>query len=267
MKDIVMTDYTIESEKIPCGSNGFKFVVMSDLHSNSYGIDLHKLNRMVIEVNPDAVLLAGDMFNGSVKDNPCRVINYLTALAGHYPVFFGLGNHEYRMKLYTDTYGERYYTIREHLSAKGVVFLEDETVFLEKGDASVALSGVEIDAAFYGRFSPVKMGKSCIGSHLGPADRDRLNILIAHNPEYFRNYAEWGADIVISGHVHGGMVRIPGIGGLISPDLTPFPRYDSGMYSHNHSMMLVGRGLGMHTINVRVNNTPELAVLNVVPTV
>lgn len=267
MKDVVMTDYTIESEKISAGFQGFRFAVLCDLHSNSYGIDLHSLNRMIKKAGPDAVLVAGDMFNASVWDNPCQVINYLAALAGHFPVFFAPGNHEYRMKLYTDTYGDRYYAIRNYLSEKGVVFLEDETVILDKDDATVALSGVEIDAAFYGRFNHPKMGKSLIGRHLGPADTDRLNILIAHNPDYFVRYADWGADIVVSGHVHGGIVRIPGVGGLISPNISLFPRYDSGMYFHNNSMMLVSRGLGTHTVNVRINNAPELAILNIIPAV
>lgn len=267
MKNVVVTDYTIESEKLPAGFSGFRFAVMCDLHSNSYGIDLHALNRMVNKIKPDAVLVAGDMFNGSVRDNPCRVANYLASLSGHFPVFYALGNHEYRMKLYTDIYGDRYYTIRDYLSDKGVVFLEDETVILEKDEAAVALSGVEIDAAFYERINHPKMGKSLMDRHLGPADADRLNILIAHNPDYFDRYAEWGADIVVSGHIHGGMVRIPGVGGLISPNLRPLPKYDSGMYFHENSMMLVSRGLGAHTVNVRVNNTPELAVLNIIPAV
>lgn len=267
MKDIELTDYTIESQKISMNCDGYKLAVMSDLHSNSYGIDLHRLNRMIKKANPDAVLVAGDMINDTLHDNPCQAVNYLAALSGHFPVFYALGNHEYRLKTETDIFGDRYYTIREHLTNKGVVFLEDETVYLDKDDSSIALSGVEIDSAFYDCFRTPGMGKSLMRRHLGQADRNKLNILIAHNPDYFDRYAEWGADIVISGHIHGGIIRIPGVGGLVSPRFTLFPKYDSGMYFHNDSMMLVSRGLGSHTINVRINNAPELAVLNILPAI
>ncbi len=263
MKKIDFTEYTIETDKLPEGFPGFKFIVMCDLHSNDYGIDLHYINHIIKKSAPDAILIAGDMFNGSVRDNPADVINYLATLAGHFPVFFALGNHEYRMKLYEDTYGSRFYDIRDYLTEAGVVFLEDETIILDKDDAKTALSGVEIDSVFYGRFKKTAMGSGLMDKHLGLADRSMYNILLAHNPEYFTNYADWGADLTISGHFHGGMVRIPGIGGLVSPRLSLIPQYDCGMYFHNDSLMLLGRGLGAHSPKIRINNRPELIQLKI----
>lgn len=89
----------------------------------------------------------------------------------------------------------------------GICFLEDETVYLDKGTERIALSGVSIDEVFYNFNHPV-MGSGLMEKHLGVADRKMFNLLLAHNPEYFINYAKWGADLTLSGHVHGGIVRI-----------------------------------------------------------
>lgn len=263
MKRTDITGYTIETEKFSEGFSGFKFVILSDLHSNCYGIDLHGLNRRIRSERPDAVLIAGDMFNAHINDKPERVINYLSVLAGHYPVFFALGNHEYRMKICTEVFGERYYEIRERLSEAGVVFLEDETVTLEKEGERLMLSGVEIDYCFYGKTSRAEMGPGLMDKHLGAPDTRFYNLLLAHNPDFFDRYAQWGADLTVSGHLHGGIVRIPGIGGIVSTTGFILPRYDSGMYHHRNSFMLVSRGLGAHTLPLRINNNPELAVLKI----
>ena len=106
MKKIDFTKYTIETDKFPKDFTGFNFIVMSDLHSNSYGINLHEVNSMIKKASPDAILMAGDMINGTFKDAPTDVINYISTLAGHYPVFYALGNHEYRMNQYDDQYGD-----------------------------------------------------------------------------------------------------------------------------------------------------------------
>jgi predicted MPP superfamily phosphohydrolase len=98
---------------------------------------------------------------------------------------------------------------------------------------------------------------------IGSKEQENFQILIAHNPIYFKNYAEWGADLVVSGHVHGGIVRLPLIGGVISPAIALFPRYDGGKYEQNGSTMVLSRGLGTHTIHVRVFNPGEVCVIRV----
>ena len=265
MKKTDISRFTVETEKLPSEFVGYKFIVMSDLHSNTYGIDLHEINRMIIKEKPDAILMTGDMFNGLQKDNPIQVMRFIKTLASHYPVFFANGNHEYRMKLDSDMYDDRYYVIRDYLTEAGVVFLEDETIALEKDNACIQLSGLEIDRVYYRKTDRVTMGKSLMAHHLGNCNKSLYNILLAHNPVYFHRYAGWGADMVLSGHVHGGMIRIPSLGGLVSTNIELFPKYDSGMYRYKNSMLLVSRGMGAHTINLRINNNPELVVLNILP--
>ena len=105
--------------------------------------------------------------------------------------------------------------------------------------------------------------KDDIISIVGENDKKLMNLMIAHNPIYFPSYKQWGADLVLSGHIHGGIIRIPGIGGLLSPDCTFFPKYDGGMFSEDGATMIVSRGLGTHTIPIRIFNPGELVCVDI----
>jgi hypothetical protein len=94
---------------------------------------------------------------------------------------------------------------------------------------------------------------------LGKCNKDCYNILIAHNPQYFKEYADWGADLVLSGHIHGGVVILPFLGGVLSPQVEFFPEYYAGLYQHGKSRMILSRGLHMHSIRVRMFNIPEVS--------
>ena len=100
-----------------------------------------------------------------------------------------------------------------------------------------------------------------MANKLGNPDRDRYSILLAHNPEHFQAYVSWGADLILSGHVHGGIIRLPFLGGVVSPAMKLFPKYDGGLFSQGNSHMVLSRGLGTHTIPVRINNKAELVVV------
>ena len=122
--------------------------------------------------------------------------------------------------------------------------------------------GSEIDEAYYKRLKTVEMPPDYLHSVLGQASDSMYTILLAHNPDYFPRYAAWGADLTLSGHVHGGVARVPFWGkGVISPSWHPFPRYDGGVFRENASVMVLSRGLGMHTIHIRLFNPAELWVI------
>lgn len=106
------------------------------------------------------------------------------------------------------------------------------------------------------------MGETYVEGLLGKSRRDCFELLIAHNPDYFDNYAKWGADLTVSGHVHGGIMRLPVLGGVISPMLRLFPKYDGGLFEKDGRQMILSRGLGMHTIPVRIFNPGELVVIH-----
>ena len=149
MRKTDVTEYVITSDKFNEEFEGYKFALLTDLHANGYGIDLHYVNKIIKEQKPDAILIAGDMFNKCDDRNITDTSNFLCALANHYPVFYSLGNHEYKMLLDPERYGMYFPALYRYLMNNGICFLEDETVYLDKGTERIALSGVSIDEVFY----------------------------------------------------------------------------------------------------------------------
>ena len=127
--------------------------------------------------------------------------------------------------------------------------------------ANMDIYGLEIDMDYYGKFKKRNMETEYINRLLGKQQTSVFNILIAHNPDYFSTYADWGADLVVSGHIHGGLMKLPVLGGVISPALRLFPEYDGGEYKKGKSTMILSRGLGTHTLPIRIFNPGELVVI------
>lgn len=254
----VTVEYEIVSEKIarPC-----KIVLLSDLHNKSYGKDNERLVRAINDISPDVILTAGDMLT-AVKGQPFdTALSLLRQLSSRYPVFYGMGNHEYRLDLYPEQYGDMYDRYRKSLQSMGIEPLINQSTYLPSFNLSVC--GVQIDRSYYGRFRKYPMDESYLPNILGESREDAFQILIAHNPLYFKEYAAWGADLVTAGHVHGGIMRLPVLGGVLSPNLSLFPKYDGGRFEQGRSTMILSRGLGTHTIPLRIFNPGELVVVKV----
>lgn len=262
MKKFEISEYTITTDKFKKNFHGYKFAVISDLHSNVYKVDLEAVYEAISGAGVDAVLLCGDIFNGKAVDDITEAMDFVKKLTDKFAVFMAFGNHEYRLAMNPDIYGDKIWKIIDALQECGVAILSDETVILEKGDEQLALSGLEIDGIFYKRRPPI-MGEGLVKMHLGDAKEDVFQLLMAHHPRYFKNYANWGADLVLSGHVHGGTVRLFGKKGVIGTDFRLFPKYCGGMYEEFGSKMIVSRGLGTHTIKVRIGNRPELIMVKI----
>ena len=193
-----------------------------------------------------------------------HVIRFLGKLSEKYPVFYGNGNHEYRIKIYPETYHTMADEYAKGLSNVGICPLCNESTKPE--DEKIVIYGLEIDREYYKRGKKTQMDVTYLQEKLGKADKNKFNILLAHNPEYFKAYAAWGADLVIAGHVHGGIMRLPLLGGVIAPSLALFPKYSGGLYEEkadgkNVSTMILSNGLGSHTIPVRIFNPGQLVVL------
>ena len=94
---------------------------------------------------------------------------------------------------------------------------------------------------------------------------DQYSEIARHNPAYMDAYLEWGADLVLSGHLHGGLVRIPGLGGIVTPQGFFFPKYSGEMTREGEQTVIVSRGLGSHTLNIRLFNVPELISIHLIP--
>ncbi len=267
----VIRDYEISDPRI---RKPFQAVVLADLHNKQYGCRNEKLLTKIDTISPDIILIAGDILTARPGESLSTAVDLIQSLAGKYAVYYGNGNHEHRLKLYPETYGSMGECFSESLDKAGVTLLVNRGISLP--EYGVCITGSQIDRQFYKRFRVQPMAEDYLNRLLGSVDKSLYTILIAHNPDYFPQYASWGADLVLSGHVHGGIVRIPFLGkGIASPSIRLFPKYDGGEFriqpdsgseipeeKNACSRMIVSRGLGMHTIPIRMFNPGELIVLH-----
>jgi len=238
-----------------------RVVVLADLHNKQYGKDNTLLIEAIKTAKPDMVLVAGDIPTAKPGKSLDTALHLMRELAKDYPIYYGNGNHEQRMGLYPEKYGDMAERYAEGLKEIGITPIIN--TYEEVVDYGIKIYGAEIDRFYYKRFKVQSMASDYMISILGQVDKSSYSILLAHNPDYFPQYAAWGADLVLSGHVHGGMVRIPFIGkGVASPNIRFFPKYDGGLFEEGKSKMLLSRGLGMHTIPIRVFNPGELLVVD-----
>ena len=142
----------------------------------------------------------------------------------------------------------------------GVTFLENDSEVIRVRGNEICFTGLDLDLGFYKKFDRPMMEEGYLDVILPEADPDRFNILLAHHPAFFEQYASWGADLTLSGHTHGGLIRFPGIGSVISSDLTLFPEYDAGRFEEDGHVMLVSRGLGTHTFHIRINDRAQVLI-------
>lgn len=257
----VTVEYEIESEKI---TREYTFVLLSDLHNKTFGERNGRLIARLEELAPDAVLVAGDMLTASGNREKCRTtVALMKDLADRYPVYYGMGNHEQRIGECPEEFGNLYEDYVKSLNSFGIEPLINENVNLPS--ANMNICGLQMDRCYYRKFRKHPMPPAYLRDMLGTPKKEQFQILIAHNPDYFEEYAAWGADLVVSGHVHGGLMRLPVLGGVVSPKLTLFPKYDGGRFEKDGAVMILSRGLGTHTLPIRIFNPGELVVLRLKP--
>lgn len=260
-KSFVVKTYDIKIEQ-DSFEKEHNIVFVSDLHNHIYGKGNAKLLQTIKELKPELVLVGGDIPVAKEGVDLQKAIDFITQLAKEHEVFYANGNHEYRMRLYPEKYGSMYEEYNNAIK-DNVKYLLNEIRTIKIENVSMDIAGVEIPAEYYKRFSHQILEKEDMEMLIGKKN-ERYTILLAHNPEYFKAYAEWGADLTLSGHVHGGVVRLPILGGVISPSFTLFPKYDGGRKREYGKEMIISRGLGMHTIPIRLFNPAELVVLRFV---
>lgn len=253
----VLVKHVIKDTKI---KGHLRAVVLADLHNKQYGRDNAVLLEAIEEQKPDVIFIAGDILTAHPRKSLKYAISFMEKLAEKYPIYYGNGNHEHRIKLYPKTYGTMAEEYAEALDRIGVEPLVNCNREIQEKNISVY--GAEINRKYYKRFTVPHMEQDYMKSVLGEPDAGKYNVLLAHNPDYFPKYAGWGADLVLAGHVHGGIVRIPGWKGVASPNIRFFPKYDGGRFEEGNSVMILSRGLGMHTIPVRLFNPGELIVID-----
>ena len=262
--NFVVRNYEVKTDKI---KGDFTFVLLSDLHGYVYGRDNDRLIKAVEDINPDAVLCAGDMFVAHRQNGVLQMgagEHVLKELAAKYPVYAGNGNHERKIKEYTKEYGNTFDRYRSGLVRSGVTYLENETCDI--ADRGIKVTGLDLGLDYFQKIIKKHMEPDLMQEKLGQisaGERKKFRVLIAHNPQYFKEYAAWGADLTVAGHVHGGIIRLPFLGGVISPSIALFPKYDGGKFEMDGRTMILSRGLGTHTIHVRMFNPGEVSVIRI----
>lgn len=265
---IKVSRFQVEVDGLPGDSRGLRIVHISDIHGKEFGRHNIKLARSIEKLEPDLILVSGDMID-SHSDDGSAFINLLYELKGRYPLYCSLGNHEQIVRGMAGS--DRYDIFTKRLRNAGAILLDNERIEIEAGGAALGIYG--FTAMLY-HYSSRSMAESWDGGELKaqfieeklgrPLDHE-ITILLAHNPKYFQEYVEWGPDLICSGHIHGGVVRLPLVGGIFSPDVSFFPPYSAGLYSSGETTMHVSRGLGNSGIPFRIFNPPDISLLVLQP--
>lgn len=244
----VSENYELTSEHL---TEDQRIVLLTDLHACEHGKKNKKLLTIIDEAEPDYICIAGDMTvkNGLGTES---VLDFMIQLSKKYRVYYAPGNHEIRMPGY-DEY-------KKKIKACGICYLQNESIMI---GGNVVVYGIDLPEYWYHKvWEKREFHKENICELIGPCRKDCFSILLAHNPEYGKQYAEWGADLTLCGHLHGGIMRLPYVGGVISPSLRLFPKYDAGLFEEMGKKIIVSRGLGLHHIKLRFFNRPEVSVIN-----
>ena len=247
-----LNTYTINCTSLPESFHGYRIAHISDLHNSQMGQDNVALLTMLREAEPDMIAITGDLI-GSRNTNVDIALQFVQEAMKIAPCYYVTGNHEARTKEYTE--------LKAGLISAGVVVLEDNSTKISINGESITIIGVD-DPSFQtdyllGNSEAVmhsKLSALCI-------DGDAFSILLSHRPELFDTYVGHGINLILSGHVHGGQFRIPFIGGVVAPNQGLFPEFDAGIYTDGDTNMLVSRGIGNSIIPLRINNRPEVILI------
>lgn len=257
-----VTEYQVSGRKLMAEH---KIMVLADLHSFTYGKDNARLIKKIKDYRPELILIAGDMMVSKYPETYGTARTLLEQLVRLAPVYYGFGNHESRAARKGLLVSEEFLTYLKAAEGLGVTILRNENQRVKLGADTVFVGGLEIALAYYEKGQEIPMDGSYVREQMGAAAAEDFQILLAHNPQYSEQYAAWGADLTFCGHDHGGLIRIPGHGSLISPQLKFFPKYNGGRYDINGKTVIVSRGLGTHTFHIRIFNRAELVAVRLLP--
>lgn len=241
--DLEISRYEVKSQKLPESFDGFKIVQLSDLHGAEFGEDGMGLVEKVKELEPDIIALTGDFVT---DEGDLAAVEKLAArLVKLCPVYFISGNHEFGSGLAVK--------VRNILERAGVKYLSNEYLTISRGEDGILLGGVEDPLAYADMLSPDELAQK-----MNDAAPDAFKILLGHRNYWMTEYPELPVDLIFCGHAHGGLIRIPGVGGLIGTDRRLFPDFDAGQFNNGRYTLIVSRGLGNSVPIPRIFNRPEI---------
>lgn len=248
---LILRTYTVASPKLTAE---VRLAVVTDFHSSDNADDVVA---MVASCAPDAVLMVGDMFDDDTANRPTeRTLSLMRQLSAQYPCYYVSGNHE----VWTGEMDALYQQTEE----AGVTVLRMSSGVLTVRGQRIALCGVPDPYEMV--FSGAPDTEEQLRQALEDVDSADFTVLLAHRPELLAKYAQFPVDLVVSGHAHGGQVRIPGVlNGLYAPNQGWFPKLAGGAYTQDGTTLIVSRGLAVRTRLPRIFNRPEVVLVRCVP--
>ena len=247
-----LNTYTVTSSRLPKNFDGYRIAHVSDLHNAEMGESNEKLLSMLREADPDMIAITGDLIDSRNTDVEIA-LQFVQEAMKIAPCYYVSGNHEARVNEYEE--------LKTGLISAGVIILEDTQTEISIEGQTITLIGVN-DPSFQTDYlfgdSETVMNSKLTELH---TDGEAFTILLSHRPELFDAYAEHDVDLVLSGHAHGGQFRLPFIGGVVAPNQGLFPEYDAGIYTDGNTNMLVSRGVGNSILPFRINNRPEVILI------
>lgn len=261
-----MEEYWIKVPQMTSGQVPVNCVLLTDLHGNQFGNHNQRLIEAIKKTKPDMIFISGDMFVKSKTFDPTVALELIKELVKICPVYYGNGNHEKKVCDFWEESREDFFLYKKQVEEMGVHYLMNESIDVNLNDIPFRITGLDLGLEHFQKiYKKPTLNVEKITEYIGnPCEVERFQILIAHNPQYFDEYANWGADLVLAGHVHGAMIILPGLGGVIAPNWKVFPKYDFGEFHIGKSTMILSRGLGMHTLKIRIFNEPEISVIHFV---
>lgn len=248
---LILRTYTVVSPKLTAE---VRLAVVTDFHSSDNADDVVA---MVASCAPDAVLLVGDLFDDDTQNRPTeRTLSLMRQLSAQYPCYYVSGNHE----AWTGEMDALYQQTEE----AGVTVLRMSSGVLTVRGQRIALCGIPDPYEMV--FSGAPDTEEQLRQALEDVDSADFTVLLAHRPELLAKYAQFPLDLVVSGHAHGGQVRIPGVlNGLYAPNQGWFPKLAGGAYTQDGTTLIVSRGLAVRTRLPRIFNRPEVVLVRCVP--
>lgn len=241
-----ITEYTLSSAKLPEVFDGYRIVQLSDLHTMEFGKNNIRLIETVRDLSPDIIALTGDYIESDADiPNTAHLVKSLTEIA---PVYFCSGNHDWASGAALE--------LRNAIEDAGGIYLGNSFDLQERDSQIVLIAGVE-DPNSYADLTPPDEFLNDVAETYP----DTFTVLLGHRNDWVEKYPDLQADIILSGHGHGGVIRLPLIGGLLNTNHQLFPEYDAGLYPSGHYVMVVSRGLGNSYHIPRVLNRPEILCL------
>ena len=261
--EFIVTRYKILSGKI---KEPITCALITDLHNKVYGTDNSRPIECIRSESPDLILCAGDLVIGTKHNSYSTALDFVVRLTEIAPVYYSNGNHETEYRRYSKP---KYAAFVKKMKRAGIHLLNNKCSDITIGSTKVHIAGLEVSLEKYIKFRKPSCDISYIEDKVGKVPLDgSYTILMAHNPEFFATYGEWGADLTVSGHYHGGLIRSPFSGrALLSPYGYPFPKFGVGIkeLSPEH-YIIASAGLGDHSIPIRIFDPRELVVIRIDPT-